>query len=240
METLRCGGKTIAVMGTPIDECYPTKHIELKEQIVRQGLVISQFEPGKPVSRGNFPQRNELMAAISVITLVAEAGPTSGTRHQVACALKLGRRVGFLASLTAKGIPWVDEAISTGRTFVVNQPEDIFKELRNFIPELPLPIADRKPRKDEESPAVTMSQLELAVDVADSSRLNIGQIPPEALKSDSSESVPVPVVSPFLPIEQQETVTQSSARKPSLFVSIGAVAMKWFGVIVRWLRRHKW
>lgn len=134
-ETLRNGGKTIAVMGTPIDQCYPIQHQDLKQDIVHHGLVVSQFPPGSFVSRGNFPQRNELMAALSLLTIVAEAGPNSGTRHQVASAVALGRRVGFVASLINKKIPWVDITLEKGSGFVITQPEDLLKELAAFIPE---------------------------------------------------------------------------------------------------------
>lgn len=229
MEALRCGGKTIAVMGTPIDECYPAKHLDLKEQIVRHGLVLSQFQPGKPVFRGNFPQRNELMAALCFITLVAEAGPTSGTRHQIACALKLGRRVGFLASLTAKGIPWVEEALATSHAFVVNQPEDVFKELRNFIPEIPLSITNLESIKgNEDGPIEPLSQLEFPVEIAERKNVQIDPILPETLEPTSAPPKSEPSFPTLLPVKEQEVVVENGTKKAGLIVSFGRTIWKWF------------
>jgi DNA processing protein len=167
MEALRLGGKTIAVMGTPIDECYPAKHLQLKEEIMLHGLVISQFAPESSITRGNFPKRNELMAALSIITLVAEAGPTSGTRHQVACALKLKRRVGFLASLTSKGIPWIDEALTTDFAFIINEPEDVFKELEPFLVKVPQVLLKPDPESKLVYPDYfpPISQLDFPVEI---------------------------------------------------------------------------
>jgi DNA processing protein len=123
--TLGLGGATIAVMGTPIDDCYPKEHLGLKSTIASAGLVLSQFEPGSPSRRYNFPRRNETMAAMSAITIVTEATPNSGTRHQVAAAIKLGRRVGFLASLAAQQIPWIEEALQSELAFVIDSPSKI-------------------------------------------------------------------------------------------------------------------
>lgn len=123
--TLGLGGATIAVMGTPINDCYPKEHWGLKSKIASSGLVLSQFEPGSPSRRYNFPRRNETMAAMSAITIVTEATANSGTRHQVAAAIKLGRRVGFLASLAAQQIPWIEEALQSQFVFVIDSPSQV-------------------------------------------------------------------------------------------------------------------
>ena len=133
-------GLTIAVMGTPIEECYPREHSDLKAEIVEKGLVISQFAPGSKVHRSNFPRRNTLMAALSEITFVVEAGVNSGTRHQVKAALQMGRIVAFLASLAEKNYPWIEEAMRSGLGRIIAGPEDalaLLREIRIAVPNEP-------------------------------------------------------------------------------------------------------
>src|ERR1700677_1091340 len=133
-QALRLGGMTIAVMGTPIDECYPKDNFDLKQEIARNGLVISQFAPGSSVQRGNFPRRNILMAALSSITIVVEADIDSGTRHQVKAAIEMGRQVGFMASLVERNFPWVLDALKSGYGTVIENPEDAVDILRKLKP----------------------------------------------------------------------------------------------------------
>jgi DNA processing protein len=75
------GAKTIAVLGTGIDKksIYPQENIELAEKIIEsKGAVISEFEPGTPGHKSNFPQRNRIISGLSLGTLVIEAKQRSG------------------------------------------------------------------------------------------------------------------------------------------------------------------
>ncbi len=141
---LENNGHTIAVMGTPIDQCYPKENQGLKETIALRGLVLSQFKPGSTVHKSNFPHRNELMAALSDLTLVIEAGEKSGTRYQVEFAIKMKRKVGFLASQANKGISWVDKALESGFGFVVTEPDDLIKNLNGNFKREPVIIAQKE------------------------------------------------------------------------------------------------
>lgn len=84
---------TIAVIGTPLNKVYPKEHYQLQRYIGENGLVISQFAPGFPVNKWNFPLRNATMSGISIATIVVEAGETSGALIQAREALKQGREV---------------------------------------------------------------------------------------------------------------------------------------------------
>lgn len=90
---LNNGGKTIAVIGTPINQFYPKENRELQERIEKDGLIVSQFPPCNPVNRWNFPTRNGVMSGISLATIIMEAGETSGALKQADYALKQGRDV---------------------------------------------------------------------------------------------------------------------------------------------------
>ena len=134
--TLDAGGRTIAVLGTSIDRCYPKEHAALKSEIEKHGLVLSQFPMGSQVHRGNFPTRNTLMAALSALTLVVEAGEKSGTRHQVRSAVKMNRLVGFLRSLADAPYPWLEEVLASGSGRVISTEDDlvaVLSEARNRI-----------------------------------------------------------------------------------------------------------
>jgi len=88
---IAAGGRVIAVIGTPLDKAYPPDNKRLQEKIYSEHLLVSQFPPGRRVLRSNFPERNKVMAAISGATAIIEAGETSGTLHQAAECVRLGR-----------------------------------------------------------------------------------------------------------------------------------------------------
>jgi DNA processing protein len=92
-EAIACGGRTVAVIGTGLRQCYPPANADLQRRIVGHGAVISQFWPDTPPRRENFPLRNALMSGISLATVVVEASARSGARIQARLALGQGRRV---------------------------------------------------------------------------------------------------------------------------------------------------
>ena len=122
-------GKTIAVLGTPIDECFPKENSGIKDRIAKSGLVLSQFRPGSPTCRGNFPKRNEFMARISAVTFVVEAQERSGTRHQVSASVEMGKRIAFLYSLAHQDYPWVTSALEAGNGVVIQSVRDALELL---------------------------------------------------------------------------------------------------------------
>lgn len=88
---IESGGKTIAVIGTPLDKASPSENARLQESIYRNHLLISQFKEGEKTFPAHFPLRNRLMAALSDATVVMEARDGSGTLHQAAECTKLER-----------------------------------------------------------------------------------------------------------------------------------------------------
>jgi DNA processing protein len=76
---LAAQGITLAVLGSGIDIIYPETNRTLSEQIQFQGALISEFPLGCPPRRENFPQRNRIIAALSLGTLVVEAARRSGS-----------------------------------------------------------------------------------------------------------------------------------------------------------------
>lgn len=90
------GGRTIAVLGTPLDQCFPAKNRALQHEIMRDHLAVSQFASGTRVGRHSFPIRNRTMALLSDATVIIEAKDGSGSLHQGWEAIRLHRPL-FLA-----------------------------------------------------------------------------------------------------------------------------------------------
>ena len=112
---LENGGRTIAVIGTPINQYYPKENKDLQLSIEEKGLVVSQFPPCNPVYRWNFPTRNGTMSGISLATIIMEAGETSGALRQADYALKQGRDVLIPQSaINNSSISWPKKYIKKG------------------------------------------------------------------------------------------------------------------------------
>jgi len=87
------GGKTIAVPGCGVDICYPSENKNLREEIIKNGCVISEYPPGVKPTPAYFPARNRIISGLSKGVIVTEAGKKSGTLITVNQAIDQGREV---------------------------------------------------------------------------------------------------------------------------------------------------
>lgn len=115
------GGRTVAVLGTPVDVVYPKTNKALLREIIASHVAVSQFPSGTPTRRHHFPMRNRTMALLSDATVIVAAGERSGTVHQGREALRLGRDLLVTASLAAKGLAWVAALCSRGAEVLTDQ-----------------------------------------------------------------------------------------------------------------------
>ncbi|MBX3471632.1 MAG: DNA-processing protein DprA [Planctomycetes bacterium] len=90
---LAAGGRTIAVLGSGVANPYPAQHAGLAERIAQAGAVVSELEPDAAPSRHTFPQRNRIVAALSLGVVVVEAGPRSGALITADLGMQLGREL---------------------------------------------------------------------------------------------------------------------------------------------------
>jgi len=126
---LRAGGRTIAVLGSGPDVPYPPENKTLLEKIASSGSVISEFPPGTPPDKENFPRRNRLISGLSFGVLVIEASADSGALITARYALEQGREVFAVpGNITSPNSEGTNELIKRG-ALLTRKAEDIVEEL---------------------------------------------------------------------------------------------------------------
>ena len=104
---LNARGKTIAVLGCGIDICYPNENMVIYKEILRRGLIISEYIVGTKPEAGNFPARNRIISGLSNGVVIVEAKAKSGAIITVDFALEQGRTVyaipGNINSIQSEG-----------------------------------------------------------------------------------------------------------------------------------------
>lgn len=112
---IECGGRTIAVLGTPLNEVYPKSNLDLQHEIMAHHLAISQFAEGQCVRPYNFPMRNRTMALISDASIIVEAGESSGTKSQGWETLRLGKPLFIMHSVCMNStLSWPNKMLQYG------------------------------------------------------------------------------------------------------------------------------
>jgi len=129
--TLKAGGTTIAVLGSGIDNIYPSSHSVLARQIVDNGgAVISEFPPRTNPDAGNFPVRNRVVSGMTLGTLVIESGLKGGSMITARSALDQNREVFAVPhSLDNRNGEGCNAIIKRGWGKLVQDVEDVLVEL---------------------------------------------------------------------------------------------------------------
>jgi DNA processing protein len=145
---LESGGRTVAVLGTGIDEVYPRDHKRLANEILeRGGALVSQFPLGTPPVSENFPYRNRIISGLSLGVVVVEASEMSGSLITARLALEQNREVwavpGNITSRTSFGTNYL---IKGAGAKLVQQWQDVATELPPQIAAklLPPPFGEKK------------------------------------------------------------------------------------------------
>lgn len=122
---LDAGGKTLAVLATGLDQCYPRRHQNLADRIVAQGgALVTEFPPFSELASHHFPRRNRIISGLSIALLLTEARYRSGSLITAKYALEQNREVftipGSIKNPLAEG---PNELIKTGAALVTSAAE---------------------------------------------------------------------------------------------------------------------
>ena len=91
--SLLTGTKTIAVIASGLDIIYPASNLSLYKEIEEKGLILTEYEAGTKPFKGNFPQRNRIIAALSKGVIVVESKDRGGSLITADLALEYNRDV---------------------------------------------------------------------------------------------------------------------------------------------------
>lgn len=127
MQCLNDRGKTIAVLGSGINYCYPEENQEIYDYIKEKGLIVSEYPDKSAPSQANFPFRNRLINALSRGVLVTEAFARSGTSITVNCALSVNKPVFTIPHQIGK-YSFCNELIKDGAE-IIESGDDILEYL---------------------------------------------------------------------------------------------------------------
>lgn len=127
---LDAGGRTVAVLGCGIDVAYPGRNVRLKEEIIGNGTVVSEYEQGTQPQKGYFPARNRIIAGLATATVVVEGGLDSGALITARLALDANRSVfavpGSIRNPMASG---PNDLIKRSLATAVTEVQDVLDEL---------------------------------------------------------------------------------------------------------------
>jgi DNA processing protein len=129
--------KTIAVLGTGIDEVYPKENAKLIDEILDSGgAIVSQFPLGTPPLKENFPYRNRVISGLSFGVLVIEASERSGSLITARLAVEQNREVFSVpGNITSKN--------SFGTNYLIKDGAKLVQQWQDVVNELPREISSK-------------------------------------------------------------------------------------------------
>jgi DNA processing protein len=126
---LAAGGRTLAVLGSGVDQLYPLHNRRLGLSLINQGALISEYPPGTMPTPTNFPPRNRLISGLSLGVLVVEAASKSGALITASFALEQGRDVFAVpGSIFSQRSGGTHELIRNG-ALLVRSADDVLEAL---------------------------------------------------------------------------------------------------------------
>ena len=139
------GGQTVAVFGTGLDLAYPRENRRLADLVVQNGALVSECPLGTPPMPQNFPLRNQILAGMTLGTVVVEAAEQSGSLITARLALDANREVFAIPG------PF-DSPTSVGPHLLIRQGACLVSDWRDVVEELPAAISEAMTRSAEPNP----------------------------------------------------------------------------------------
>ncbi|HET7923842.1 MAG TPA: DNA-processing protein DprA, partial [Rhodanobacteraceae bacterium] len=119
----------VAVLGGGLDKLFPREHAALAAEIARRGLLVSEYAPGVEPQKLFFPQRNRIIAGLSLGTLVVEAMRRSGSLITARFALDYGREVFAIPGS-------IHNPLARGCHYLIRQGAKLVEEAADILIEL--------------------------------------------------------------------------------------------------------
>ncbi len=136
-ETMRVGGRTVAVLGHGLQSIYPRKNAKIAEEILQsEGLLLTEYPLHTTPDTFTFPARNRIIAGLSLGTVVIEAASQSGSLITASLALDYGREVFAVpGQIFDPHFEGTHELIAKSGAKLVQTSADILRELGVIVPE---------------------------------------------------------------------------------------------------------
>lgn len=152
---IRGNGRTIAVLGTGINQVYPKENAKLVDEIIASGgAVVSQFPLETPPLKENFPYRNRIISGLSYGVLLVEASERSGSLITARLAAEQNREVMAVpGNITSKN--------SFGTNYLIKSGAKLVQQWQDVVSELPAEISASilPPKLDDDKESKTKSKL---------------------------------------------------------------------------------
>lgn len=139
-ETLHAGGKTVGVVGHGLADIYPASNRQLAKAMIEQGgLILSEYPLDMQADKYTFPARNRIIAALSLGTVVLEAGEGSGACITAELALEYGKDVFAVpGQIFDENFAGCHALIAKGHAKLVQSPSDVLEDIGVVASEAPM------------------------------------------------------------------------------------------------------
>ncbi|KPK38774.1 MAG: hypothetical protein AMJ78_09510 [Omnitrophica WOR_2 bacterium SM23_29] len=130
---LKAKGRTTAVLGSGLANIYPPEHIELADEIAKNGTIVSEFAMETAPLKENFPRRNRIISGLSLGVVVVEAARNSGALITADFALEQGRELYAVPGQARVVTSYGTNMLIRQGAKLVEMADDIIEELKDVI-----------------------------------------------------------------------------------------------------------